>query len=316
MGILCAVSAQGQEARGAACPPTCERVIFDVKLQPDATEPHRMVGSLCARGPVAPRTLQVLVHGATYTKEYWDFPYAHPRYSYVAAQTAAGFATLALDGLGTGESDRPPAERVTTAANAYAVHQIIQTMRAGSLRPDRIVLVGHSLGAAVAAVEAATYQDVDGVIFSGILHNQGPDNLALYGQLQPAAPAGYVTTVPGQRGPLFYRSESADPAVIEADERLKSTVSATQFSDAAAGAAATASIRVPVLVAVGDEDTTYCSPPSCSETGALEREKAFYAHEARVEVLGIPQMGHSLNLHRRAGVWYAAAAAWTARRVH
>ncbi|WP_394843139.1 alpha/beta hydrolase [Pendulispora brunnea] len=320
MGILCAVSAQGQEARGAACPPSCERVTFDVHLQPGAADAYRMVGSLCARGPVVPHTLQILLHGATYTKEYWDFPYARPRYSYVAAQTAAGFATLSLDGLGAGESDHPPAAQVTTAANAYAVHQIIQTMQSGSFlrsfRPERIVLVGHSLGAAVAAVEAATYQDVDGVIFSGILHNQGPDNFTLYQNLQPAAPEGYVTTIAGQRGPLFYRSEYAESAVIEADERLKSTVSATQFSDAAAGAAATASIRVPVLVAVGDEDSTYCSPPSCSETGALEREKAFYTPEARVEVVGIPQVGHSLNLHRRAGAWFAAAAAWTARRVH
>jgi len=315
MGILCAASAQGQEARDAACPPTCERVTFDVELQPGATEHHRVVGSLCARASVAPHTLQILVHGATYTKEYWDFPYESPRYSYVAAQTAAGFATLSVDLLGAGESDHPPAVQVTTAANAYVVHQIVRTLRAGSFRPDRVVLVGHSLGSAVAAVEAATYHDVDGVIFTGILHSQGPDYLALYEHLQPATPEGYVTTLSGQRGALFYRAQYADPAVIETDERLKSTVSTNAFSDAATGAAATASIRIPVLLAVGDEDFTYCSPPSCSETGALEREKASYAPEAGVEVLGIPQMGHSLNLHRRAWSWYAAAAAWTARRV-
>ena len=53
------------------------------------------------------------------------------------------------------------------------MHQIVQGLRSGSIGGkayNRVVLVGHSTGSAVAAIEANTYEDVDGLILTGWGH--------------------------------------------------------------------------------------------------------------------------------------------------
>jgi pimeloyl-ACP methyl ester carboxylesterase len=312
---------------------TCEEIRIEVEVVPGSAERHEVAGTVCARGAAADRTVQILLSGATYTRDYWDFPFESPRYSFVAAQTAAGFVTLNLDRIGVGDSDTPPAGEVTVATNAHVVHQIVQQLRSGTLslpslgdlRPARIVLAGHSLGAAVAAVEAATHHDVDGVILTGVLHAQGPQAFALASNLHPTAldpilsglalPDGYLTTVPGTRAALFHHPDTSDPGVIALDELLKTGVTTGEFSDLADAAGATASIDVPVLLVVGDEDFTFCNPPSCSAGGALEDEQAFFAPEACLTALSLPRAAHALNLHRHAALWYATAALWTSLRV-
>lgn len=96
--------------------------------------------------------------------------------------TAAGYAVLNLDRIGIGRSDHPPAAAITIESNAYVVHQIVQALRGGSLvvpsfgrvRTERVALVGHSLGSLISMQEAATYDDVDGVVLTGISHTVTP----------------------------------------------------------------------------------------------------------------------------------------------
>ena len=45
-------------------------------------------------------TIQLLVHGATYNKIMWDFPYQPETYSYTQRMNAAGYSTIAVDLLG------------------------------------------------------------------------------------------------------------------------------------------------------------------------------------------------------------------------
>jgi hypothetical protein len=51
--------------------------------------------------------------------------------TYVRAVTAAGFATLPIDRLGTGASSHPPVADVTATSGSFALHQVIQQLRAG-----------------------------------------------------------------------------------------------------------------------------------------------------------------------------------------
>lgn len=67
---------------------------------------------------------------------------------------SVAYATLAVDRLGAGHSSTPPSALLTAITQANAVRQVIQTLRP---RFSRIVLGGHSLGSAIAVVEAATY---------------------------------------------------------------------------------------------------------------------------------------------------------------
>src|SRR5262249_32958548 len=151
----------------AIAPTTRKQLTYHVSLTPGAQTKYRVVGWLCARQPVSGRTIQVLLPGATVNHAYWDFPLRPQQYSYVRALTDAGYATLNLDMPGSGVSDYPPGLQVTNAANAYVLHQIIQTLHGGQgpyASFGKVILAGWSYGSAVAVLEAGQYADVDGVI--------------------------------------------------------------------------------------------------------------------------------------------------------
>src|ERR1700761_7316660 len=101
-------------ARGG---PRCQRETISVALaaptRTGSQARYQLAGWLCADGSPRGRAVQVLIPGLTYGASYWNFPLDPGRYSYVRAATAAGFATLALDRLGTGPSSHPPAAAVT-----------------------------------------------------------------------------------------------------------------------------------------------------------------------------------------------------------
>lgn len=140
----------------------CERVSFEVSLSAGPPITYEIAGELCRPARLRSRTLQILLHGASYNKEYWDFPFQPQRYSYARFANQRGFATLAIDRLGSGESDRPVPELVTVHESASTIHQIVTAVRSGEhedhsgrrLRFDRIVLVGNSFGSNISWTEA------------------------------------------------------------------------------------------------------------------------------------------------------------------
>jgi pimeloyl-ACP methyl ester carboxylesterase len=308
----------------------CEEVSFQVSLAPGDPASYRVVGELCGRAQH--RTLQLLLHGATYNRDYWDFP-EHPElYSYVRYARAAGFATLALDRLGAGASDHPPGAAVTVTASAYAVHQVISALRAGTaiggdgkpIRFDRIVLVGHSFGSFISWMEAGTYGDIDGLIVSGASHVPDPPGAGpVQASLLPASfdprfaglPADYFTTAPGTRGSNFYYLPNVSPSVLALDEATKDVVPLGHFFDQTVGYGLTPNIHVPVLGVVGNFDTLSCVDGDCAASGSFAHEKDYYAPDACFTSVVIPQAGHDLNLHRNAPLWFLAAQAWAATRV-
>jgi pimeloyl-ACP methyl ester carboxylesterase len=184
-----------------------------------------------------PDPVQVLVHGLTYDHTYWDFPAATDDQSYVAAATAAGYATFNIDRIGVGASTRPAnASVLTTGSASYVLHQVVQALRAGQIGGrafPRVMTVGHSFGSQAVAKEAGVYGDVDGVVLSGSLHDTTIETFTQVlpqfypAQLDPkfglSTPAGYLTTIPGTRGAIFYDLSDADLTVVAADEQLKQT---------------------------------------------------------------------------------------------
>jgi pimeloyl-ACP methyl ester carboxylesterase len=320
-----ATAAQADGGFGA----TCESVNFQVALDDTSAPTFKVVGELCSPPFDGHRTLQILLHGATYNRSYWDFPFRPDQYSYVRYANNAGFATLALDRLGSGASDKPSGEEVTVHASASTIHQIITAVRAGSvfgadgrrIHYDRIALVGHSFGSNVAWTEAGTYQDVDGVVLSGISHLTNPPGAAVaMANIYPAQfdplfaganlPANYFTTLPGTRGTLFYFLPGADPNVVALDEATKDVVPLGLFLDQFTTYGLTQNIHVPVLNVDGNHDTLSCNLPSCIESGSLDNEASFYPPDACYTKVIIPDAGHDVNLHRDAPLWFTVAQAW------
>lgn len=311
--------------------PNCSEVDFSVFLDGSTPPAYRIVGQLCAPRRGHANAVQVLVHGASYSKVYWDFPFQPQHYSYVRRATRAGFATLAIDRLGTGESDRPPPELVTVHAAASTVHQIVSALRAGSVADahghpvqfDRVVLVGHSFGSNISWTEAGIYGDVDAVVLTAISHDPNPPGAPLTetdaypANLDPkfaglGLPDGYITTLPGKRGELFYYLPGASPAVIAVDEQTKDTLPVGMLFDQFTTYGLTQNIHVPVLNVIGDFDTLSCQLPSCTASGSVANEASFYPADACYTQWIVPNAGHSLNLHLDAPSWYERAQHWIA----
>jgi pimeloyl-ACP methyl ester carboxylesterase len=332
-GLLCALAVSLFAAPGAWADEggfRCEDLSFPVHLSPTDPHAYEVFGVLCSRGSIHRQTVQVTLHGATYGHLYWDWPFEPEIYSYLRRATAAGYAVLDLDRIGIGRSDHPPAAAVDIPANAYVVHQVVQSLRGGELvapsfgriSAERVALVGHSLGSGVAIQEAATWADVDGVVLTGLSHTVTPaiGTVAFYPANQDprfaglAIPDGYLTTVPGTRS-VFYQAPFYDPRVLALDEQTKETVTIGELGSGLAVLGLSGGIHVPVLVVVGDLDAAFCNPPSCTASGTLAGEPSFYPPDACAEAVAIPASGHSLNLHYTAPLTYATVLAWLDRRV-
>src|SRR5689334_22866807 len=70
----------------------CSEQALRVTLAPGQANTFRVIGTLCSQGPAAGKTVQLLLHGSTYARYYWDFPYEPQHYSYVRAATKDGYA--------------------------------------------------------------------------------------------------------------------------------------------------------------------------------------------------------------------------------
>jgi pimeloyl-ACP methyl ester carboxylesterase len=314
-------------------PPTCTGV--DVPVTLDVLLPARVHAQLCVPNGPHHTAIQVLLPGATYNSYYWDFPYQPETYSYVRAANAAGYPTLNIDRVGYGRSSREPSVALTAAAQSLVVHQLIQKLHAGAIGGTafpRTILVGHSLGSAVAEMESSIYHDVDGVVLTGATHHIAAADLtgAILNDAYPAAldprfgpgyDPGYITTIPGRRDDVFYAAADTDPAVVASDEAHKDVVSATELADAVLELTAPVSLGItaPVLIAQGGQDTLFCSGPlasDCSSAAALRQEEApYFAPAAQLRTYVLAGAGHDINLELNAADYRQAVMAWAAQFV-
>lgn len=270
--------------------------------------------------------LDILTHGATYDRGYWDWPQYQntPRlaqYSYVAKALADGRATLAYDRIGNGTSTRPLSTEITMASDAYVLHQLVQLARFFGYR--HIASISHSYGSGVALEEAARYKDVTSVVVSGYLHR--PSNPAVTAGNYPAnmdpkfqdlgLDGGWLTSRPGVRLTSFHAPDS-DPAVVAYDEVHKDLVALSGllgFISARGvppGDNVSNLVTVPILILLGDKDAIFCYQPAvfnCSDAAAVQaNEVAFYTASPKGQVVVIPGAGHSLTLHPSNDLSYAA----------
>ena len=114
-------------------------------------------------------TVQVLIHGGTLDRNYWDFA---PGNSYVDVAASAGYATLAYDRLGSGLSEHPdPITIVQLGIQVEIAHFIVAGLRSLTVNKKsfkNIVVVGHSEGSGIAQNQMTRYpKDYDAAILTG-----------------------------------------------------------------------------------------------------------------------------------------------------
>jgi pimeloyl-ACP methyl ester carboxylesterase len=312
----------------------CSDHTLSVTLAPGAADTYQVVGTLCSRGPAAGKTVQLLLHGATYARYYWDFPYQPEHYSYVRSATRRGYATFNFDRIGNGASDRPAGNLVDFNANGFVVHQVVEALRAGEIASTsfaKVIVVGHSMGSFTALNYAGSFPgEADGILLTGFLHDMNWPYVeaALQQIIYPATwdPkfAGqfpnfdYFTTVPATRGLAFYYLPNADPEVLAVDEDLKQTVSISElYGLQIVYDPLTFEIEGPVQVVVGQYDVLFCGHfVNCLDRSAVQTyEEGWFSASACVETAVINDAGHDLNLQLNADAAYAQMLSWADRNV-
>jgi pimeloyl-ACP methyl ester carboxylesterase len=331
IGILClTVSARAGDSAPPS-PATCRELALSVTLAADRPQPFRVVGTLCWRGVLGEQTVQLLVHGSTASRVYWDLPLQPQIYSYVRRATQAGFATFNLERIGIGASDRPPGADVTVTSNAFVAHQVVQALRDGRLAGvpfARVLGVGHSLGSRVLVrMQASFPQDLDGLILTGTLHD---DSLELASVLRASAipassdprfaglqlPPGYLTLVNGLQLSFLVNPERADPQIVNFHESLKETTTVGELGEPRI-TDESRQLRLPVLLLVGEFDRVLCgNRVDCSDRQSiLALESSFYAPETCLQLEIIRGSGHLFTLQRSPQGTYSTMLSWARRFV-
>jgi pimeloyl-ACP methyl ester carboxylesterase len=299
---------------------SCQDVSYPVRigLTPLVTTLETMAARLCV--PQGATTVQVLIPGGTYDRSYWDIGFEPSIHSFTQAQNKAGFATLALDRIGTGRSSKPLSTFVTASTQASAVHQVIQTLKP---RFTKVIVAGHSIGSAMALIEAGTWHDVDGVLVTAFTHKMNYITvLPVLANMVPAGlDAGYLTTMPDTRYNSFHKPGPLVSGAIAFDESTKDVFAATEAVDTillnTVIIPVSTNITVPVLVVLGN-DTHFCSAglpllgSDCSSPAALKADESqFYPAVPRLDTYILNGYGHSINYAPNAPDYHAVVAAWS-----
>ncbi|APR74827.1 Hypothetical protein A7982_00173 [Minicystis rosea] len=286
-------------------------VTFPVVLSDGNT--YRVAGHYYDSPGFGRRTLQVLVHGATYDHRYWDAPKIHGRsYSYARHMVEEGYDVLALDQLGTGDSDQPDGMFFTVEEAAESLHQVMASLRTVHNpiheRFQTIVLVGHSLGSITAVASEAIYGDADGLVLTGMALTPHPAPVGpevLGGLLQ----SPYVSFPASLRSNLFYHPTVADPAMVTYDNSHMATevplshfVSGLQLSSDPVLLGSDL-ITEPVFIQLGQYDVT--APGSLAAN-----EASYYPSAESVTVKSLPYVGHAFNLHETHELGWSQIEKW------
>lgn len=304
------VNAHSSHPKSANCN---RNVTIRVALAPGQPADATIAGTLCKPKYYSKSsTVDVLLHGATYDRNYWDFSYQNPKYSYAHQAVQDGRTVFFYDRLGNGKSSRLDSTKVTMDADAYALHQVITYLRQhGHYRTVNVV--GHSFGSLIGLLEASKYTDIDRLVVTGSLQSAGPALVNGLLQNVPAsqvpqfANAGYDNGwLVGKLGTksAFYNVATADPNVIAYDENHQGIASSTQLAEGRAQRVLPphtnpiGKVKTPVLLVTGEQDGLYCGIAlDCTNKQAvLDFEKPYYIQAQRLDVLTIPDTGHDIHL--------------------
>ncbi|KXG50215.1 uncharacterized protein PGRI_061820 [Penicillium griseofulvum] len=287
--------------------------------------------------------IQLLVHGITYSKDYWSalgISGVQSRlYSWVDFATRRGYATLSIDRAGDGASSRPnPFHTDQIPLHAAVANQIATQLKRGQIIRGRsfekVIYVGHSLGSIIGVDLAATYPDaVDALVLTGYAAAESASPLILETGLLPAKEAlparfgsvddGYLVTssLSGRQKAFYGRNGTFDPQVSSLDFDIQQTVSVGEMATASLAKVAT-NYSGPVTVITGDQDATFCFVNETSDgsgpggecgqgkTSGPARVSSLFPAAANFSVTVLDNIGHCINLHYKAIVAYAVAHDW------
>lgn len=268
-------------------------------------------------------SVQLLLHGSTYTSHYWTFPInGLQNYSYVSHACAQGQTTFAYDALGVGLSDRPAnstdVQIPTAAAIAFSLAQQLQTGRlTASLglpvqRFHNVVALGHSQGSVVfnyVAVTEGSSAPFSAMILTGHIHD--PGFLSQADLPRPAArdvdptrwanlDTGYIST--SNRVQFYAPNNSTfSQDLIMIDQLTKDVSSIWYTVQLPAVYVPAKGFSGPVVELVGAMDQLHClnagdGNTTCNATALQASEAPFWPNSRNFSMIVREGSGHDVNL--------------------
>ncbi len=267
------------------------------------------------------------LHEYSFGKFFWNLSQV-PGLDYATQQAEAGHVSIVIDRLGYDDSDHPAQGTMTcVGAHADMARQMVAQMRSGeyggSTTPafDKVVLAGHSVGAASAELAASSFDDmqIDGLMVFGWADSgfsqrtveqsvaQGAVCTAGGEKHEDGKAAGYAyygQTEKDFQGNVFH---SATPAIVDLVTSMRNR---DPCGDAASLTPATGvnsmkngEIDVPILLIFGGKDTVF-------EPGAGETQRDSYKSSPAVTYHLFPNSGHALTFESEAAQVRSAADGW------
>ncbi|CAO1606133.1 hypothetical protein XANCAGTX0491_009633 [Xanthoria calcicola] len=277
----------------------------------------------------SPSRLQLLAHGSSYTKEYWDrgawgsLPLTNSWTEYARSRS---YSTLTIDRLCNGASSHPDTQLdCQLSTSTEVLHKLVSVLRAGNAStgipvPETLTYVGHSAGSIAGANLAQAYpEDIDTLVLTG--YPSGPiatiGAAAYYAEQNLSVPAssppspfayrpayladpkrfsgldqGYFASTNASARQSLYAGDY-DPSFPEKDyvTRGSSPLGESSFT----GVLSFDAFKGPVVVVTGDLDGA-----AWADRDAIARTKARFPAAARFEWVRVPQTGHDVNFHRAA----------------
>lgn len=248
-------------------------------------------------------TLLVCLAGGGFSKSYYHSVFQnHPNYSFAEYMCTQGFAVLALDNLGMGDSDKPAnAEYVNKQTIAQFHHAALQAVLSrlkmgewGEPATPSIIGIGHSMGAMILIEQQASCHSFDKIVVLG-WSNIGLDfDISALESLAKSAP--YLPTDRNQMRPVFHMENVPEDVITQDNAHASLTPSplAVQALQPGIVRDQAARITVPVFLTYGERDI---SPD-------ISREAAFYANSADVTLFTLEGSAHNHNFARtRINLW-------------
>lgn len=261
-----------------------------------------------------PGAVTLYIHGADVDGDYIRFRDV-PGYDFATEMARLGHASVVIDRLGYGESDRPPGAASCLGSQADVVNQVLALLRSGDFasseaRPfERVTLAGHSYGGFITSLTAASFNAADAFVVMAFNARAASDRVlmaaatgessscATGGVPEPGGPGGYAFVWGTDERWLDDTYSNVDPevaAVAPALRRRNPCGDLQSTVHAAAVEAATASnVTKPVLLVYGELDKSFPPP-------AGEQQRDMYTGSDDVTLHHLDASGHTLFLERDA----------------
>ena len=258
--------------------------------------------------------------------------------SYASQQ---GYPTLAIDRLGSGESEHPdPILVVQNPAHAEIAYGIVQLAKAGTSPLPRafgkVIYVGHSFGSLIGNMMNAKYPDaVDATVLTGWSSNfvLAGIPIAIGLQTLPAVlvdPAKYgdlavgYLEVSSESGDVnvFFHAGAFDPAMQALDWISRDTLALGDLASFPFSTIEAPEYQAPVFVVTGGSDNIFCNPtalllpPNCGNGDAsiLAVSGSLYPAARVYDWHVVPEAGHCWQLHYAAQDGFSASHDWLAEQ--